>query len=178
LSGVHINKGFLFLSHLIAWFEQWCRLLRRKLSNEKVGPHFVTRLKVLVNKTSQPNVAINKFRKNIPEYSQTLYWWDTRLEIISSKNLTYPWIVFETGFDCNISNTPRKNCCSILIQALTIILFSSSCSGWGSLHSQVQGRRRHQQLRRLRGGAAQDFVDGEVRERVCRILKKNISNEK
>ena len=42
----------------------------------------------------------------------------------------------------------------------------------GPVHPEVQGRRRHEQLRRLRGGAAAHLKLGKVRKGVRRLLKE------
>ena len=44
------------------------------------------------------------------------------------------------------------------------------CAGGRAVHSQVQGSRRPEQLRRLRRGAAANLVDREVCQRVRRLL--------
>ena len=45
-------------------------------------------------------------------------------------------------------------------------------SDWGPLHPQVQGGWRHEQLRRLRGGATPNLVVREMRQGVRRLLDK------
>ena len=52
------------------------------------------------------------------------------------------------------------------------LMFCVPALGGGALHPEVQGRRRHEQLRRLRGGAAPNFVDRKVRQGVLRVLSK------
>ena len=49
-------------------------------------------------------------------------------------------------------------------------------SDWGSLHSQVQGSRRHQQLWRLRRGTASYLFHGKMRQGVRRLLKTSFSS--